>query len=423
MSGWIHLCNSGAVSVFGSVLSAAFAGAWTTRRKKQIFSVCMLLILLWQWFAYTVLDIVLLRQIYPLLMHAPLFFLLYFLTGKQLWSCISILSAYLCCQLRRWIALFVTAMLSGGAMMQDTAELVITFPLLWGSIRFIAPVFRQLAAYPIRRQWQFGVIPVVYYGFDYLTRIYTELLPSGNPVAVEFMPSVCCLAYLVFLLYNSIEEQKYQQLYQRENCLSLQLTQAVREIDLLRESQTLAKQYRHDLRHHLQYLSFCMENGQNDQAQKYIADICRKMDAQRVRQYCENEAANLIFSAFAGRAEKDKIPMKIHGMLPAKIHVSDSDLCVLLSNALENAIHACQPLAENGVDCGIDIQFYQRGEHVFLQILNTCLQDVLFEQGIPVSRHPGHGIGVQSICAIVEQYGGHYVFLVQDGQFILRLSL
>ena len=34
-----------------------------------------------------------------------------------------------------------------------------------------------------------------------------------------------------------------------------------------------------------------------------------------------------------------------------------------------------------------------------------------------------HGLGVRSICAIVERYGGLYSFSVQNGHFILRLSL
>ncbi|NLZ34427.1 GHKL domain-containing protein [Clostridium isatidis] len=39
----------------------------------------------------------------------------------------------------------------------------------------------------------FGIIPIVYYFFDYITTTYTNLLYSGNPVASEFMPFVCCI--------------------------------------------------------------------------------------------------------------------------------------------------------------------------------------------------------------------------------------
>ena len=115
--------------------------------------------------------------------------------------------------------------------------------------------------------------------------------------------------------------------------------------------------------------------------------------------------------------------MKVQGALPAFIMVSDSDLCILLSNALENAIHACQPFAAKGIDCTIDVQFYEREGKFFLQVINPCGEDVRFENEIPVSDRPDHGIGVQSICAIVDRYRGVYAFSARDGQFILRLSI
>ncbi|MGN0140892.1 MAG: sensor histidine kinase [Roseburia sp.] len=363
------------------------------------------------------------RKIYPFVVHLPLLVVLFILTRRLLWPFFSILFAYLCCELRRWIALLAVAVLSGGQMMQDMIELVITLPLLLLLLRFASPVVRQLSGYPAKTQCQFGVIPALYYAFDYFTRVYTDLLLRGDPVVVEFMPFVCCVAYLMFLLYHSEKERMHSQLQQVQKSLDLQLSQAVREINALRESQALTRQYRHDMRHHLQYLSACIENGQEEQAQSYILGICKEIEAQKIQSYCENEAANLVLSSFAGRAEKDGIGMKVQGALPAFIMVSDSDLCVLLSNALENALHACKPLAVEGKTCIIDVQLYERKGKLFLQVTNPCGKPVHFENGIPVSDREGHGIGVQSICAIVQRYGGIYTFLVQDGQFILRLSL
>ena len=84
-------------------------------------------------------------------------------------------------------------------------------------------------------QLQFGLIPALGYGFDYLTRVYTDLLSEGIPAAVEFMPFVCCIAYLVFVLRTSEEERKKNELEQMQSCLNLQISQAVREIEALRE--------------------------------------------------------------------------------------------------------------------------------------------------------------------------------------------
>lgn len=423
MSFWISLLNNVSVSFFGSILSASFCDALNTRKKRDIFACSMLLLPLLQGLVYFLWATEFMRQIYPLVVHLPLLLLLYALTGRLLWPFFSILTAYLCCQLRRWIALFAVAVLSGGATMQDFFELLLTLPLLLFLLHYAAPLVRQLSDYPAKTQCQFGSIPALYYGFDYLTTVYTDLLASGDPVVVEFMPFVCCAAYLVFLLYNSIKERTQNQLKQVQKSLGIQLNQAVREIDALRESQMLASQYRHDMRHHLQYVSACIEDGQEEQALAYIAGICKEIEAQKVERYCENEAANLILSAFAGRAKKDGIQMQVKGTLPAFIMVSDSDLCVLLSNALENALHACQSFAAAEKTCVIDVQFYNKDNRLFLQIENPYNDEVLFENGIPVSHEPGHGLGVQSICAIVERYGGMYTFLVKNGHFILRLSL
>lgn len=423
MSFWISIISNISVSFFGSILSASFCHALDTRKKRNAFVCCMLLLPLLQGFIYFVWGFDLLHQIYPLVVHLPLLLLLCAMTGRRLWPFFSVLTAYLCCQLRRWMALLIVAVLSGGALMQDVAELLLTVPLLLVLLKFASPVVRQLSEYPVKMQLQFASIPAIYYVFDYLTTVYTDLLTSGNPVAVEFMPFVCCVAYLVFLLYSSVKERTQIQLEQTQKSLGIQLNQAVREIDALRQSQALARQYRHDMRHHLQYVSACMENGQLQQAQDYITGICKEIEAQKVEHYCENEAANLIFSAFAGRAKKAGIQMNVRGMIPCYITVSDSDLCVLLSNALENALHACEPLVAAKENCVIDVQFHYKEGRFFLQMENPCGDNIPFENGVPVSHEPGHGIGVQSICAIVERYGGMYTFLVQNHQFILRLSL
>ena len=423
MNFWISLFEGIAVSLFGSMLSASFCNALSTPQKRRFFLYGIIVVLLLQGGIYSVWDAVVLRQIYPLVTHLPLILLLYILTQNLLWPLISVLFAYLCCQLRRWIALLAVALFAGGPMMQDVVQLIITLPLLLALLRFVAPSARKLALQPAKNQLQFGVIPALYYVFDYFTVVYTNLLLSGNPVIVEFMPFVCCAAYLIFLLYHSEQEQKRFHMQQTQKILSLQIDQSVREINALRESQLLTRRYRHDLRHHLQYLSACIANGQTESAQNYIAGICREIETQKVQHYCENEAANLILSAFVDRAKKDGIDMKIQGTLPAVIKVSDSDLCVLLSNALENALHACHPIVSEGTACIIDVQFYERDGKFFLQVINPCMEEIIFENGIPVSNHPEHGIGVQSICAIVQGYDGIYTFAVQDGNFILRLSL
>lgn len=215
-----------------------------------------------------------------------------------------------------WLALVIVAVFSGGDRMQYIAEMALTIPLLILLLR-AAPAVRSVSRYSTAVQCQFGSIPALYYAFDYLTRVYTDLLESGSPVVVEFMPFVCCVAYIIFVVRLSAEQRARTHLEQLQSSLNLQVNQAVREIEGLRESQRKTRAYRHDLRHHLQYLDACAE----------------------------------------------------------------SDLCVLLSNALENALHACAGL-EHG---SIVVQTYVQSEKFFLQVVNDCPGPVQFNRGVPVT--------------------------------------
>lgn len=423
MSIWFSLLNDGAVSIFGSILSASFCDALHSRRNKRLFWCCIVLFLMMQCLIFSVWDADFLRKIFPLVVHLPLLLLLWMMTKKLLWAMISVLTAYLCCQLRRWIALFLVALISGGSMAQDITELIVTVPILWLLLHFVSPAIRQFSYRPARLQLQFGIIPMLYYVFDYATVVYTDVLTSGSPVVVEFMPLVCCVGYLFFLLYYSAEEQKQNRMKQVQNSLNIQLNQSVREISALRESQKLTQQYRHDLRHHLQYLLTCLENDKQEQAKEYISEICREIEGQKVIRYCENETVNLIISSFEGRATEEGIRMNIRGTLPEAVPIAERDLCVLISNALENALHACRAFADADEESTIDVQIYEKETRIFIQVTNPCKQKVRFDNGIPLSEKEGHGIGTQSICAIVERYNGVYSFLEKEGQFILRLYL
>lgn len=417
-----YLINNIFVAVFGIILSAAFCDIRWTRQKYLVVAGGTAAILILQGIVYFGLGSDMIRYLYPFITHVPLTVMLCALSKKYLWPIISVLTAYLCCQLRRWLALLIVTLCSGDSYMQNLSELILTFPLLLLLLWMIAPSVRSLSHYTIALQWQFGFVPALYYGFDYLTCIYTHLLFEGSMLAVEFMPFVCSVVYLVLVLRTSQEDRIRSQLEQTQKILNMQVAQAVREIEALRESQKKMRVYRHDLRHHMQYLASCMENGRLEQAQGYIREICFEIERNQLITFCENETVNLIFSAFTGRMEECGIPVKIRARIPQILSVSERDLCVLLSNALENALHACQKQKEKGLPAFIEVSAYEKNRKIFLQITNSCGEDVVFDQGLPVTNNPGHGIGVQSICAIVEQYGGIYDFFVKEDQFILRVS-
>lgn len=418
------IANLASVGIFGIILSARFCDIVWTRKKISIIAGSAAVIMLLQGIVFMAYGSYTVKHLYPVIAHVPLLIVLCILNRSLLWPLISVFATYLCCQMRRWLALLVVALFSGSLLVQlDIAELVITLPLLILLLRFIAPSVRSISNYTASEKCWFGLVPALYYIFDYGALVYTSLYSDGNPVAVEFMPFVCSIAYLIFVLRVSGDGRIRIQLEQTQNTLNIQVTQAVREIALLRESQRKTRTYRHDLRHHMQHILSYIENERFEHARTYIQEICSEIEAAKVTVFCENEAANLIFSAFAIRAANKGIPINIRAEIPCRIRVSEGDLCVLLSNALENAMNSCQFLVENGEPASIDVSSYEKNGRIFIQVVNSCEDGVVFSNGIPVTSKLGHGIGTQSICAIVECYGGIYTFAAKDGQFVMRVSL
>ena len=419
----IFIANSIAVGFFGMILSAAFCDIFWTPKRRSIMFAYMIFLMILQGIVYQMAGGELVRALYPLLMHVPLVLVLAILCKKRLWSVIAVLTSYLCCQLRRWIALFIVAVVNGGTMMQDMVEIILTIPLLWILLKFVAPSVRHISHSTRMEQWRFAIIPILCYGFDYVTRVYTSWLSTGTPVVVEFMFFVCSGVYLISVIRSSKEEEKRYQMEQTQGYLNLQITQSVREIESLRSSQEKANRYRHDLRHHMLYISSCIENGRSDSAKEYIQEVCSEIEGSKVEVFCENETLNLILSAYIGKAEALGISTEVHVAIPSKIVILESDACVLFSNALENAFQACKELKEKGQDSRIEIVGFEKNKKLFFEVINSCQNTAQIKDGVPMSKEPGHGIGIRSICAIVEKYGGVYTFIVKDGNFILRVSL
>ena len=126
-AGALSLCNLASVGIFGIVLSAAFCELEWTRQRKLLLAGCTVLMLALQGIVSLWWSTSFARYLYPVITHLPLVILLVAMTRKVLWSLIAVLTAYLCCQLRRWAALLVIALFpTGGTALQNATELVVT---------------------------------------------------------------------------------------------------------------------------------------------------------------------------------------------------------------------------------------------------------------------------------------------------------
>ncbi len=267
----------------------------------------------------------------------------------------------------------------------------------------------------------FGAMPAFYYLFEFIFIVYTDFMYSGSRAAVQFMPFVTSTFYFVFVLLYYSETQKQAIIQRERDMLDTQFRQAQTEFASLRQIQQNAAAYRHDMRHHIALLQGLASKGHIEEIKEYLRTAQSDMDAITPMRFCENQTVNLILSAFAAKAKQSGILLTIDAKLPDSLTFSDTELCSLLSNALENAIHASENIADSNERC-IKLRMYSKNTKLCIDIRNRYQTEPVFHHGLPITKEQGHGFGTKSMAHIVEKHGGVCQFSVKDGWFIFQAA-
>lgn len=413
--------NYGLVLIYGLFLSAYIAGGWENRRQKRVIMVLCPLFLLIQTPCWLIFGESITKQLYPLIVHLPLVLMLIFALKKPVGiAVVSVCTAYLCCQLPRWADLAVTAALHSPLAGEISYTLVIYPIFLLLRRYFVRPAYSAMTA-SAQSLVLFGSLPVAYYLFDYATVVYSDALYMGIRALNEFLPTALIVFYVMFLSAYHRQMQTRADAELQRSMLEAELKQAEIEVEGLRSVETQVAVYQHDMHHHLTAIEGFLAAGQPRKANEYIKKVQDDVDAITPKRFCENELFNLLCSSFSEKAARMGARFTVEVGLPKELSVSDTELCSILSNGLENALHAIaaleEPLRWVELYCGI------RLNKLLIEIKNPYAGEITMCDGLPVSGRNGHGYGCRSIRSIAAQNGGLCVFAAENGVFTLQVML
>jgi two-component system sensor histidine kinase AgrC len=402
--------------LFGAAVAVSFAGMPRIRKKYLAVGCFTIVLFILQIICLQTWGMAVTVKAYPLISHLPVaVFIVLYLKRPWLISLTSMFVSFLCCQPPRWLGT-VAGIAFGSASMNHIGYVTTAFLMYYFLHKYVLNSARHLMERSVKSCLLFGAMPTFYYLFDYSTTVYTDFMYSGTRVAVQFMPFVTSTFYFVFVLLYYAETQKQAGIQRERDMLNTQFRQAQTEFASLRQMQQNAAAYRHDMRHHLALLHGLASKGHIEEIKEYLRTAQSDIDAITPFRFCENETVNLILSAFASKAKQSGIMLTVEAKLPDSLPFSDTELCSLLSNALENAMHACENIADSNKRY-IKLRLYSKNNKLCIDIRNSYHTEPIFHQGFPVSKEQGHGFGTKSMAHIVEKHGGVFQFSIKDGCF------
>lgn len=123
-----------------------------------------------------------------------------------------------------------------------------------------------------------------------------------------------------------------------------------------------------------------------------------------------------LFNTKAAEATQKKISIDFEVNDLSNLPFDVSDMVVLLSNLLDNAIEACQQYDKG--DKAIHVMAVAQ-QDFFISVRNTSEPVVIISGSIPTTKPEPqmHGFGLANIRLILEKYSGEYTMFYENGWF------
>lgn len=169
------------------------------------------------------------------------------------------------------------------------------------------------------------------------------------------------------------------------------------------------KSFRHDLKNHIIVLSGFLNRGDTQGATEYLAEIKAISEGFTARFQTGRAVADIIINGKLSNAEKQGIKVDCELKIP-RCDISDSDLCIILANAVDNAIHACDMI--DGNTKFIEINGFMR-ENIFLIEVKNSFDGKKFKKGT----------GLMNIEATAKKYNGSVSISCTEDIFTLGVLL
>lgn len=253
-----------------------------------------------------------------------------------------------------------------------------------------------------------------------IINIEDQLSPMQHIFSILSILGILMTNSLVYVLYVNMQKDHAKQLeYSILQQAFKSQEKSVEETKILYQS---VRSIRHDLKQHFQVALTMLHSGEINEAVDYMEKYNDTvLDGISNKVFCDNDVVNYIINS------KSKIcsdrHIKIYIYIANEIpEFSDLDLCVLLGNALDNAIEGVSGEGNNE----IYLELRNVDNFFMISVKNTIINSVLEDNPNLIStknEKEVHGLGILSMKEVVQKYNGSIEFYESDNKFCCDMLL
>lgn len=223
---------------------------------------------------------------------------------------------------------------------------------------------------------------------------------------------VGCFSYIVYLCSTYSYKQKEAELHLEAELKHYE--------EMVRRNEDI-RTFRHDYKNNLYSIKSLASAGKNEDIEKFIDNLDGEMKLSDNRYKTGNYLADAIISGKAEQAKKSGVSIIFSGVIPDK-GIENSDLCAIISNALDNAIRGCEEIAP----CKINIHSEITANGLTIKFSNPVKNNVVIKNDIVQTTkadRTNHGFGLSNIKKAAEKYDGYIELSCENKNFCIEIGL
>lgn len=303
-------------------------------------------------------------------------------------------------------------------------EVIITHALLYPLLFLVClPVERKLFTKLLPPKKFFDSYGKLIAFFPFLMTFGVLVLWAQEPMIHTWQErfSRFYLPFVFFFFYRHIlitTEQLNEQQHTTQNLRRMnEQIHALEEYNrLIQENREKVAVMRHDLRHNYRLIYMMIQAGKFEAAKQHIESQEKLLVKTAAKIFCTQPLINISLLIYIRRAESLGIKVQHKINLPEYITVDESDLALLISNLLENAIDATLRQPRNRRGISITVQTVEK--QFVLEVSNYCDEKIIFdEKNLPYTSREGHGLGMASVKIFADKYNAYTDFSQESGIF------
>ena len=234
-----------------------------------------------------------------------------------------------------------------------------------------------------------------------------------NFSAVLIVPIFMVL--IIYLLFNCISKQYFENI---SLLMEKQVEQQVEHYKKINKLTDDLREFRHDYKNHMICLQSLLNNKQYDEALSYVKSITNQEILDSNKFFSGNQIADAILTDKNELAQKNNCKIIFAGSVSDEISVSN--LCTILSNALDNSIEACSKIDSDETQI-IDVKCVASELIQIIRISNPNLDNNAVTETSKADRK-NHGFGLSNIRRTVERMDGQMIISSQYPTFVLEIE-